>query len=88
MQGQPGDPEYGGPAPLSSPETRIIKLTAETAAPHAFVALQSGSCGVRTPQREQGEGPMGADVRELLDKLNTYCACDNRGNTSRCASEL
>ena len=43
VQGEPGSTDYGGPYPLSTPEARIIKLAAETASPHAFVALQSGA---------------------------------------------
>lgn len=43
MQAEPGSPDYGGPYPLSTPEARIIKLAADTASPHAFIALQSGA---------------------------------------------
>ena len=69
-----GSAEYGGPAPLTEPETRIVKLVAETSHPHAFVSLQSGAWGVHVPAAAQAvDAP--TDLLELTDKLQTYCEC-------------
>ena len=72
-----GSSEYGGSAPLSEPETRIVKLVAETSHPHAFVSLQSGTWGIHVPpgSTEQADGPK--DMQELTDKLQTYCDCSS-----------
>ncbi len=37
--------EYGGAEPFSEPETRILKMVAESVRPQAFVNLHSGEYG-------------------------------------------
>ena len=44
-----GSEEYGGPKPFSEPESRVVRLVAETARPQAYVALHSGEYALYAP---------------------------------------
>lgn len=48
-QAEAGSEEYGGPKPFSEPESRVVRLVAETARPQAYVALHSGEYALYAP---------------------------------------
>lgn len=43
------DEEYGGPRPFSEPESRIVKLIAESSPVRSFVNLHSGEYALYIP---------------------------------------
>ncbi|KAK9849119.1 hypothetical protein WJX84_010504 [Apatococcus fuscideae] len=69
--------EYGGPKPLSEPQTRIMKALATAAQPRAFVNLHSGEYAMYVPWDSQATQAAGlpADTEQVLDKLNIFCQC-------------
>lgn len=77
LQGEEGSDEYGGPKPFSEPETRIVKLIAETTRPQAFVNLHSGEYAVYVPwDSKKGLAPdLPADIGNVLEQLDAYCQC-------------
>ncbi|KAK9866978.1 hypothetical protein WJX84_000427 [Apatococcus fuscideae] len=72
-----GQEEYGGPKPLSEPQTRIVKALATAAQPRAFVNLHSGEYALYVPWDSQPTQAAGlpADMDQVLDKLNVFCQC-------------
>ncbi|KAK9841020.1 hypothetical protein WJX81_006161 [Elliptochloris bilobata] len=76
-QAEAGSEEYGGPKPFSEPESRVVRLVAETARPQAYVALHSGEYALYAPwDSEAALAPdLPDDLEAVLGKLNTYCQC-------------
>ena len=58
--------EYGGPKPLSEPQTRIMKALATAAQPRAFVNLHSGEYAMYVPWDSQSTQAAGLPVTPFL----------------------
>ncbi len=76
-QAEEGSEEYGGPKPFSEPESRIVKLIAESVRPQAFVNLHSGEYAIYVPwDSKRSMAPdLPADISDVLERINSYCQC-------------
>ena len=66
--------EYGGPKPLSEPQTRIMKALATAAQPRAFVNLHSGEYAMYVPWDSQSTQAAGLPVTPLPLFMNHPCS--------------
>ena len=71
MQATEGTEEYGGPAALSEPETRILKLVAQTSRPQAYVNLHSGEWAMYLPWDSKPEAAPDVPVRSPLPHIHS-----------------
>ncbi|KAL0031813.1 hypothetical protein WJX79_008797 [Trebouxia sp. C0005] len=71
------DEDYGGPHPFSEPESRIVKLIAESSPIRSFVNIHSGEYALYVPwdsHPDLGSSLM-ADTHVVLEQLNVWCQC-------------
>lgn len=54
-QGEESSDVYGGTKPFSEPESRVVKLIAETVHPRAYVNLHSGEWAMYVPWDSKAE---------------------------------
>ena len=75
--------EYGGEKPFSEPESRIVRLVAESAHPRAFVNMHSGEWAVYVPwdsqQAKASDLPVQAHAPRLAYHVSTSHGCKCKG---------
>ncbi|KAL3139931.1 hypothetical protein ABBQ38_004221 [Trebouxia sp. C0009 RCD-2024] len=71
------DEEYGGPHPFSEPESRIVKLIAESSPVRSFVNLHSGEYALYIPWDSHPNYAIDlpADTQVVLEQMNVWCQC-------------
>lgn len=71
------DEDYGGPHPFSEPESRIVKLVAESSPLRSFVNIHSGEYALYIPWDSHPNYAirLPADTQVVLEQMNVWCQC-------------
>ncbi|KAI8467492.1 MAG: hypothetical protein J3K34DRAFT_35836 [Monoraphidium minutum] len=77
QKGEPANEQYGGPSPLSEPQSRLVKRLIDSAPLAGYVNVHSGEWALYTPwDSKAAYAPnLPPDLSGLVSKMGDICGC-------------